>query len=150
MPDALTAKLARLYIESPAVVPSAAELGAFRQWLRAQWLNVPARIVYTKQELNLQTVKRIYLQTGSLLISTANNDHPYFSFRENAEFRAVHDWHHILAGSDDTMHGEIEAYLVARSTAPQPVWWMLFSEIILQAAAFCACGSYQQQKLVRV
>lgn len=146
----ITGSLARLYANGPAATPTTAELAAFRQWLWQQWRSIPARIVYTARDVDLATVKRIYLQVGTLLVSTANNAHPFFTFNENAQFRAVHDWHHIIGGSDDTMEGEISTYLVTRSTAPQSVWWILFSEIVLQAAAYYGAGAFQAQKLVRV
>ena len=149
--DCVTAEpLARIYAAAPAAVPTSAELAMLQDWIRDQWLKIPARIRMTSAPVTLQQAKRRYIHTGELVISTANNDHPYLSHLDNARFRAVHDWHHILAGADDTLQGEVATYYVARSLAPQSIWWMLCSEIVLQAAACIHFGDYQQQKLVRV
>lgn len=150
METLLAEPLARIYDQAEPAVPSRYELNTLRKWIRQQWQGIPARIRMTPAEITLAQAKHRYIHTGELVVSTANNDHPYLSFIENAMFRAVHDWHHILAGADDTLQGEIAAYYVARSFAPQSIWWMLRSEIVMQAAAYIHFGEYQQQKLVRV
>jgi hypothetical protein len=147
---AIAEPLARMYAASPAAVPTSVELVALKDWIREQWLKIPARIRMTPAAVTLDQAKHRYTNTGELLISTANNEHPYLCHLDNSRFRAVHDWHHIIAGADDTLEGEVLAYYVARSVAPQSIWWMLCSEIVLQAAACIHFGDYQQQKLVRI
>jgi ubiquinone biosynthesis protein Coq4 len=80
----------------------------------------------------------------------AHNEHPHLSYSDNAKFRAVHDWHHIIGGADDSMKGEILTYFIARESAPVATHWLLFSEIILQAATATHTGKFAPQKLVKV
>jgi len=87
--------------------------------------------------------------SGVLFISVESISHPFLTDIENALFRAVHDWHHIVVNADSTLNGEILAFEHACSTAPSEIWWMLRSEIVLQAAACIATGEFQPQKLVR-
>jgi hypothetical protein len=149
-PATLAARLAQRYIDGPAAAPTAAELTTLRQWIRDQWALIPATVRFTPADLSLADAKRRYINTGDLLISTAHNQHPYLTWMENAMFRAVHDWQHIISGADDTLLGEISTYYVAKSTAPQSIWWMLCSEIVLQAAACIHFGEFQFQKLVKL
>lgn len=144
-----TASLAQTYLTSPAAVPTETELAMLRRWIRQQWLAIPVGVRFTGGEFSLAQARSAFIRTGELIISTAHNSHPFLTFTENAMFRAVHDWHHIETGANDTLSGEMIAYEFARSTAPQQIWWMLFSEIVLQAAACLHHGGFQLQKLVR-
>jgi ubiquinone biosynthesis protein Coq4 len=87
--------------------------------------------------------------SGVLFVSIESISHPFLTDVENALFRAVHDWHHILMDADSTLNGEIATFKHACTTAPREIWWMLRSEIVLQAAACIATGEFQPQKLVR-
>jgi hypothetical protein len=150
MAYAVTAEpLARLYRDAKPVTPTQLELDTLNEWIRSQWLKCPAHIQYIPGEITLADAMRRYIHTGKLIVSTANNDHPHLSFWQNARFRAVHDWHHIVVNADDSLEGEIRTYYAARDTAPQAIWWILRSEIILQAAACIHYGEFQPQKLVR-
>ena len=149
-PQAIAAPLAQCYVSSPDATPTARELSDLRQWIRQQWAQIPAPVRFTGADYPLAAAKQRYIHTGDLWVSTAHNDHPYLTWMENAMFRAVHDWHHIISGADDTLLGEIATYYVAKTTAPQGIWWMLCSEIVLQAAACIHFGGFQFQKLVRL
>ena len=144
------ASLARIYTNSPAVDLTVNEVRAFRDWIRGEWAAIPAKIKMIPGEMTLSDAKYRYIQTGELIVSTANNSHPFLTFIENAMFRAVHDWHHILAGADDSFEGEVATYCVAKSTAAESIWWILQSEIVLQAAACIHFGHFQDQKMVRL
>lgn len=146
----LAASLGQSYAGAVAVTPTACELLELTDWIRSQWAQIPAPIKFTYGEQTLAQAFKRYIDCGELLISVAHNSHPYLSFTENAMFRAVHDWHHIISGSDDTLMGEIASYYVARTTAPQSIWWILRSEIVLQAAACIHYGRFLDQKLVKV
>ena len=143
--------LARLYANAEPVIPTSAELAALVEWIDRQWMLVPAEveILFTYAERTLAQTISEYIETGHLVISIAHNDHPYLTADQNARFRAIHDWHHIEIGADDSLKGEIATYYRARSTAPQAIWWMLRSEIVLQAAACIHYGAFLQQKFVR-
>lgn len=149
-PQTIARPLAERYADAPAATPSALELETLRRWIRNQWTKIPATVKFTGADYPLAEAKLRYIRTGDLVISTANNEHPYLSWMENAMFRAVHDWHHIIGGADDTLLGEVSTYYVAKSTAPQSIWWILCSEIVLQAAACIYFGDFQFQKLVRL
>jgi hypothetical protein len=85
-----------------------------------------------------------------LNVSTANNTHPFLTPAQNVKFRAIHDWHHIEISRDDSLEGEHATYCHAASIAPRDIGWILFSEIVLQAAAAIHFGDFQPQKLVKV
>ena len=146
----MIAELANTYIQSPAAKPSALELENLRLWIGAQYRALPVPVRFTAQELTLAQAAQLYIHRGLLLVSTAHSEHPWLSRLDNARFRAIHDWHHVIGGLDDSLTGEIGTYQIAKSTAPQGIWWILFSEIVLQAAACIHTGRFQQQKLVRV
>lgn len=144
----LADRLAAMY-EQPAAEPTAAELTGFRQWIRAEHARITAPVIYVPIDLSLPATVAHYQRFGVLVISTAHNSHPYLSAADNARFRAVHDWHHIKNGLDSTLRGEIGAFKVARQSAPESIHWMLFSEIVLQAAACISTGTFQPQRFVR-
>jgi hypothetical protein len=143
----LAGRLARLY-EAPATVPTAAEISAFKIWIDAEFWRLPVPVQFHYEEIDLALANTIYENTGILAISVLNNSHPFLTFRENARFRAIHEWHHISHKIDSTLPGEIQTYKIARNSAPRAIWWLLHSEIILQAAACIHSGEFQPQKFV--
>ena len=147
--QSIIAKLGAFYLQQPATTPSAAELLLLRAWIDEQWRRIPVRIETTQEDVTLRQAMDTLQATGILQVSMANIEHPHLNWIENVNFRAIHDWHHVVTGADDSMLGEMRTYQHARSTAPQAIWWMLRSEIVLQAAAFYLTGTYQPQKLVR-
>ena len=145
----LAADLAAEYLTAPAAVPTDRELALLRGWIRAEFQRIPVMVRFQDQDVDLPEMLQRWNASGELFISTASITHPYLTDVENALFRAVHDWHHIVVDADSTLNGEIAAFEHARSTAPVEIWWMLRSEIVLQAAACIATGQFQPQKLVR-
>ena len=144
----LAACLATLYAAAPTE-PSDAERDALTAWIRAEFDRLPCPVDYWYEDVDLSTAQRIYHQSGVLAISVLHNNHPFLSFTDNAKFRAVHDWHHIKGGFDSTLGGEIASYKLARKSAPKSIWWLLHSEIVLQAAACLHHGGFQPQKLIK-
>jgi hypothetical protein len=150
MHPTITANLASAYIKGAPVSPSHLELRTLKDWIDSQWRNIPAPIRYTPREVTLAAAIAHYFKSGELVISVAHNEHPHLSYNENAKFRAVHDWHHIIGGADDSMQGEILTYYIAQKCAPVSIHWLLFSEIILQAATATHTGKFPPQKMVKV
>jgi hypothetical protein len=144
----LAARLAALYAAAPTD-PTEAERAALRTWICAEFDRLPCHVDFWYQEVDLSVAQRIYRQSNVLAISVLHNNHPFLSFADNAKFRAVHDWHHISGGFDSTLSGEIFSYKMARKSAPRDIWWLLHSEIILQAAACLYHGEFQPQKLIK-
>jgi hypothetical protein len=143
----LAARLADLY-GANAAQPTAAEISALKLWIEIEFENLPCPVDFHYLEIDLSLANRIYENSGVLAISVLNNTHPFLSFRENAKFRAIHDWHHISRKIDSSLSGEIQTYKIARKSAPRSIWWLLHSEIILQAAACIHFGEFQAQKFV--
>lgn len=145
----IISRLAAMY-ESAECTPSSEELAALRRWVNEQFWQLPCPVDFHYEDINLDQTITVYDNTGILPISVLHNDHPYLSFRDNARFRAVHDWHHILIGADSTMQGEIATFRHAKSTAPKSIHWLLFSEIVLQAAACLHNGGeFQPQRFIK-
>ena len=145
----LAAMLAAEYLHAPAAVPTDRELEMLRQWIRAEFQRIPVMVRFEGADIPLPEMLQRWDASGVLFISVESISHPFLTDVENALFRAVHDWHHIVVDADSTLNGEILTWEHACSTAPSEIWWMLRSEIVLQAAACIATGEFQPQKLVR-
>lgn len=142
--------LAAQYIRGKGQRLTDLESATFRGWLYTQFNRIRGIVDFTEAEVTPATMVLTYYQTGRLLISTAHNHHPVLLPIENAWFRAVHDWHHLQSISGYDLPGELQTALYSISTAPREIHWILWSEVVLQAAATIKTGSYQRQKLVRV
>lgn len=145
----LAAVLAAEYLAAPAAVPTDRELAMLRGWIRAEFQRIPVMVRFEGADIDLPSMLQRWEQSGVLFISIDNISHPFLTNVENALFRAVHDWHHIVVDADSTLNGEIATFEHACSTAPSEIHWVLRSEIVLQAAACIATGEFQPQKLVR-
>lgn len=145
----MAAVLAAEYLAALAAVPTDRELALFRGWIRAEFQGIPVMVRFEGSDIDLPEMLQRWETSGVLFVSTAFISHPFLTNTENALFRAVHDWHHIIVNADSTLNGEIATFEHACSTAPVEIRWMLRSEIVLQAAACIATGQFQPQKLVR-
>ena len=143
-------KLALAFINGEAVIPTDRELAMLNAWIEAEFRQIPVPVCFTAQDIDLPEMLTTLRSTGELLISIAHNDHPFLEGFGNAKFRAVHDWHHVVTGADSTFAGELATFEHAAQHAPSEIRWLLFSEIVLQAAACVATGRFQPQKLVRM
>lgn len=141
--------LAAEYLQAPAAVPTDRELAMLREWIRAEFQRIPVMVRFEPCDIPLPEMLQRWTDSGVLFISTESISHPFLTDVENALFRAVHDWHHIVVDADSTLNGEMLTFEHACSTAPSEIHWMLRSEILLQAAACIATGQFQPQKLVR-
>lgn len=142
--------LAAHYYRTKGTRPTAHEYKAFTDWVLLHFSRISHRVVFTGLEVEPETFLGYHRCSNKLLISTAHNVHPHWLPSINARFRAVHDSHHLAAGAGFTLLGEIATYEYAKATAPQEIHWILFSEIVLQAAACIAAGGFARQKLVQV
>lgn len=94
-------------------------------------------------------MRQDFLQNRTLKVYTGGTSSPLLSDAHNIMFRAVHDAHHIMAGADFTLEGEIKAFqyiaLLVRNNALRKLF---FSEIVLQAGTFYATGTFPEQRIV--
>jgi hypothetical protein len=141
--------LAAEYLQAPAAVPTDRELAMLRGWIRAEFGRIPVMVRFEGADIPLPEMLHRWDASGVLFISIESISHPFLTDVENALFRAVHDWHHIVVNADSTLNGEMLTFEHACSTAPSEIHWMLRSEILLQAAACIATGEFQPQKFVR-
>jgi hypothetical protein len=141
---------ARAYRDGAAVTPSPFELENLRAWIDAEFNAIPCEVQFWSGDISLSECKEYFAKFGQLNISTANSSHPFLTEHQNARFRAIHDWHHIETGANDSLEGEHSTYCHAASIAPLNIGWILFSEIVLQAAASIYFNEFQAQKLVKV
>ena len=137
----------KAYLEGAACSPTGAELLALNNWLDKEFLAIPCAVQFWTGDVSLAECKAEFTKSGTLNISTAHNTHPYLTKSANAKFRAVHDWHHIELGADDSFKGEWFTW--EANNAPASIQWILFSEIVLQAAAAIYSGRFPVQKLVK-
>jgi len=143
-------KLARAFMDGAAVTPTDRELAMLNAWIEAEFRAIPVPVRFTGADCDLPEMLATLRASGDLLISIAHNSHPFLEGFTNAKFRAVHDWHHVVTGADSTFAGEFATFEHACKHAPVEIRWILFSEIVLQAAACISTGRFQPQKLVRM
>lgn len=144
----LAGQLAATYMGSKGITPSAAERVMFSNWLQTQYSRIGHVVQYTPEPVSPERLLQVWRQDGKLLISSHANFHPFWLSAENLAFRAVHDYHHISGFHGFDLNGEIGTYYRAALSAPSSIHWILWSEIVLQAAACIYTGKFQRQKLV--
>jgi hypothetical protein len=140
---------ATTYRDRPETIPTPFELASLKTWIDSEFNAIPCEVKFWKGDISLAECRANFSRTGVLNISTAHNSHPYLTASQNARFRAIHDWHHIIIGADDSLSGERATYFYAKNKAPKSIGWILFSEIVLQAASFIYFGEFKAQKLVK-
>lgn len=142
--------LASVYLHGENQPISGDDLAGLRQFIDSELRSIYCPIVYVNHDVTLPECMELFHRENRLYISIMHISHPFLSDKENAHFRAVHDWHHIRADVGSTLDGEIAAFKYACIAAPESIHWILFSEIVLQAAAAIATGEFQPQKIVKV
>jgi hypothetical protein len=145
-----TGMFATLYRDSAETIPTPFELASLKTWIESEFNAIPCEVKFWTGDISLAECKANFSRYGVLNISTAHNHHPYLTAAQNSKFRAVHDWHHILIGADDSLSGEQATYFHAKNRAPKSIGWILFSEIVLQAASAIYFGEFKAQKLVKI
>ena len=84
----------------------------------------------------------------TLVVSTANCNHPLWTQRENVDFRIVHDFYgHHAAQSDFSWEGEVSACFEHARELPNECLPALFTECIGQVARRYVYGSFGEQKI---
>jgi len=149
--DPSAAELADQWSISSNVTPSSLELEIFHSWLELEFFCIPVAVYFTAKPVSLDKCKKIFKRFNVLFISSEHNEPntALLTKGQNLRFRALHDWHHIRASADSTLPGEIIAFREAKKTAPAFIHWLLFSEIVMQAAVRIHTGSFPVQKLVK-
>jgi len=95
--------------------------------------------------------------TGKLLVSKSDAEHPIFDEETNVKFRAVHDYMtHIQpkipagftsAKKQGSIHQELRAYNIHAKTVPKAAIPALFTEVVGQVCTFYVTGKFQEQKV---
>ena len=143
------ASLAATYLRTKGTRPNPGEYGTFCRWLYTRFNRIQAKVDFTPSEVTPKQMQIHWELWGRLLVSTAHNVHPHWLPMHNKMFRAVHDWDHIQSGAGFDLAGETQAYERAMETAPECLRWILYSEIVLQAATAIHTGEFARQKLVK-
>jgi len=143
----MIAHLAQAYAMGADCPPIPAELHALNDWIEREFSLIPCKVQFWTGDVTLAECRAAFNSSGVLNISIANNSHPYLTKSANSKFRAIHDWAHIELGADDSFNGEYSTW--ENNNAPDSIQWILFSEIVLQAAAAIHFGEFQAQKLVK-
>jgi len=143
----MIAHLANVYLAGAPAAPMAEELDSLNSWIDREFNSLPCKVQFWTGDVTLAECRAAFNNSGVLNISIANNSHPYLTKSANAKFRAIHDWAHVELGADDSFNGEWATW--ENNNAPDSIQWILFSEIVLQAAAAIHFGEFQAQKLVK-
>lgn len=142
--------LATAYIQGQAVDPTLAEVDAFKGWVNGRFLRIAHIVDFISEDVSPARMEAHYRACRRLLVSTVNNSDNLWGETINARFRAVHDWDHLRWSCGYDLDGEVSAYCAAAADAPDSILWILYSEIVLQAAACIYTGRFNEQRLVRV
>jgi len=145
------AELTNQWLISSNITPGPLELETFHSWLELEFLCIPVPICFTIKPVSLDKCRKIFRRFNVLFVSSEHNNPntALLTKGQNLRFRALHDWHHIKVNSDSTLTGEIIAFNEAKRTAPAFIHWILFSEIVMQAAVKVHSGVFPAQKLVK-
>ena len=143
--------LAQTYCQNKNTDPDRVELEVFHKWLHNQYFTIPVCTYFVRRSISLDRCKYLFNKFNILVITSEHNEpnEILFTKRENLQFRAVHDYHHIIGNSGSDFAGEYASFLTAANTAPAFIHWILFSEIVLQAAVTINTGNFPPQKIVK-
>jgi hypothetical protein len=143
--------LADMYISGRPETVSEELRNDFRLWIFREfhYHSIGEVLEITSEDVSPELMLATWQDKGVLLVSDAHSEHPFLSVADNVRFRAVHDWHHIVLNAGFDLAGEYRTFEQTLLSAPKRLWWILFSEIVLQAAACIHTGEFQPQKLVR-
>jgi hypothetical protein len=144
--------LGTLYLEAKENQLTPAQLLEVKDWIDDEFSRIPYRVEFVEYQ-PYKSAEEMTLRVASdkvLLISNSGSESELLGTHHNLKFRAVHDWHHLKSGADFSILGEWQAYLHAITrTQSRIVKAVLFSEIVLQAAAYHVLGDFPEtQKLV--
>ncbi|MCL1467141.1 hypothetical protein [Argonema galeatum] len=145
--------LGKHYLKSEEQQLSDTSKESFDIWIRRLYIDLPiiTRYVYGQPYHSSEEMAAKVKKTGVLEISVDFNNPVVLSPATNLFFRAIHDSHHILLNAPFSWEGEIKAVRHFCSLTKNNIFHrILFSEIILQAAAYFALGGQfpNEQKLV--
>ncbi|WP_156093081.1 hypothetical protein [Planktothrix serta] len=145
-------RLAIWYLECKGHTLNRRDQKAFSEWVRLLYQKLPFLVEYVAGQpyKTASEMTEDVRQTGVLKISTDFNDPVVLTPEYNLFYRAIHDSHHILGGWDFSWEGELAACQYFCSLTNNRLYHrILFSELILQAAAYLYLGDFpQEQKLV--
>lgn len=97
---------------------------------------------------NAEDMRKEFLETGTLRVSTDYNEHLVFSKLENLKFRLVHDvMSHIQKENDFSLRGEVKAYNSMVKTLPKLAVAACFTEVLGQACYYIVHGNFPEQKI---
>jgi len=97
----------------------------------------------------LEDLKAAYKATGIIYISKDHNYSRVLPGRLNLQFRAVHDYAHIFCGGGFDLIGEWKTFQFQQYAFHSArTRWILFSEVVLQAAYALEKGEFGKQKLI--
>jgi len=145
-------KLGNHYLKSEQQQLSNATKESFDNWIRRLYIDLPiiTRYVYGQPYHCSEEMATKVKKTGVLEISVDFNNPVVLSPAANLFFRAIHDSHHLLLNAPFSWEGELKTVRHFCSLTNNPIFHrILFSEIILQAAAYCVLGRFpDEQKLI--
>ena len=151
----LAETIAKAYIAAPLFDGSVAH---HWQALKRDTLHL-FRIIQNKLDVSFvtgqpyataQEMTRKATETGTLLISTDFASHPIFSIDETCQFRAVHDYCHIMARRNFGLVGEIKTFHTQALLVSSEALPALFTEIVGQTCVHHVSHAFPVQKIARL
>lgn len=143
--------LAQQYFEGEPAEISDAAIALFCDWIMAEFQQLPLAVQVSNSD-RYGTIEEMFLDIdqGHLWASMENYDSdiyptPFFG----VALLSVHDYDHYLRQADFSLEGEMTAYREIAERAPSlEIQKMLYSEIVLKAAAYICLGHKPESKVV--
>jgi len=155
--------LGNAYLSGKEATVSVEAKSLLKEWVEYEYDALRFKVTFCSDGLPSDFNEiRQQIEAGELRVYDGGSGSVWCDHETNLKFRAVHDYHHALASVDFTFKGEYDAYHFGSNRLHQwasdeclPEEWereadrVLFSEIVLQAAAFFILGDFPEtQKVV--
>lgn len=139
------AAIAAAYDALPVCSPNAVELW---QWLGEECRAQAAKLRHQYHVIRYDdidpynTAEEMHqdIERGIFKVTSLHSEHPIWDVDTNVDFRISHDLQgHGSTRSDFSLHGEVLAYQGQCAVTPEPLWPVLFTEIVGQ---ICWCTTH--------
>lgn len=148
----VAATLASLYVTAPTLELTDQQRAAFLVSTERSFRNLPYVCLFVSDDPPFQGWEDMAAYAENTGVMPVYDQHwpSYWTRRENAMLRAVHDHHHIQARAGFDFAGELKAFAHQAASSESSIHTaILFSEVVLQAAYHHTHGHFPPQRLVR-
>ena len=147
----VAAVLADVYTTAPALILTDRQRASFLASTERSFRSLPYVCLFVSEDPPFRGWEDLaaYAENTGCLPVYDQHWPSYWTRRDNAMLRAVHDHHHIQAQAGFDFAGELKAFASQAASSESPIHTaILFSEVVLQAAYHHTYGRFPAQRLV--